>query len=117
MMKPKNLAVKRLGLVAAVFSLVCLLAPMPVQADDWGFSLDLPFFRVRSHDGHYYRDNDYPPRYGSPGRHYAPEHRHYYYPRRGGVDVEHIQRNPDGTIYHETDRRWIGPDGRVYERP
>lgn len=78
--------------------------PATVQADDWGISLDLPFFRVRAYDGYYYYDNDYMRPYWYQSYHYAPERRYYYYPRHNRPIPPH--------------RHWVGPDGTIrnYDR-
>jgi hypothetical protein len=88
-------------IVAGLTGMVSI--PSPVRADDWGISLDLPFFRVRAYDGYYYYDNDYMRPYWYQSYHYAPEGRYYYYPYR------HRQYPPH--------KHWMGPDGnhRYYE--
>ena len=89
--------------LAAASALVLVSAPPPVQAGDWGISLDVPFIRVRAQDGYYYRDNDYNNRYSHRSHQYAPEQRYYYYPS------QHRHHNND----HNYDR-WVGVDGHRY---
>lgn len=90
------------SLVAAC-ALLLVLPPVPVQAGDWGISLNVPFVRVRAQDGYYYRDNDFNNRYDYQSHVYAPEQRYYYYP-------SHSRR------HHSSDRynNWVGVDGRTY---
>jgi len=89
--------------VVAASALLLALAPAPVQASDWGISLDVPFVRVRAQDGYYYRDNDYENPYSYRSHYYAPQQRHYYYPSRSRHHDEH--RHYD---------RAVGADGRRY---
>ena len=89
--------------VVAVSALILALAPAPVQANDWGFSLDVPFVRVQSHNGYYYRDNDYYNPYSYRSYHYAPEQRYYYYPSQSRRQREDRQHD-----------HWVGADGRIY---
>jgi hypothetical protein len=103
-----------LGVSAALLAVA--FAPAPVQAGDWGISLNLPFFRVRASDGYYYYDNDYRHPYRYRSHNYRPHNRYYYHPRRWDLGTEEdVRYNPDGSIEHETTRRYIGPDGRTYE--
>jgi lysozyme family protein len=88
--------------MVAVAGLVLAIAPAPVQASDWGISLNVPFVRVQSHNGYYYRDNDYQNPYSYRSHHYAPENRHYYYPSQS-------RRQRDRQHDH-----WVGVDGRIY---
>ena len=90
-------------LLVAASALVFVSAPAPVQADDWGISLNVPFVRVQSHNGYYYRDNDYQNPYSYRSYQYAPEQRYYYYPSQ--------------SRRHRNDRQhdhWVGVDGRIY---
>jgi hypothetical protein len=89
--------------LVAASALVLILPSAPVQAGDWGISLDVPFIRVRSHDGYYYRDNDYGNRFSHYSHHYEPEQRYYYYPSE--------RRHHDDDHYYD---RWVGVDGRRY---
>lgn len=97
----------RTSIKASLIAAVCCLAtfvvaPNPVQADDFGISLDVPFFRVRAHDGYYYHDNDYHHNYDYRSHHYEPAKRHYYYPRRS----KHQHRDHFDS--------WIGVHGHSY---
>ena len=89
--------------VVAASALVLALAPAPVQANDWGISLNVPFVRVRSYDGYYYQDNDYQHPYSYRSHHYAPEQRYYYYP------TQHRRRDNDRHYDN-----WVGVDGHRY---
>jgi hypothetical protein len=93
----------RIALVAAGVGIAAFLMPPTASAADWGFSLDVPFFGVRAHDGRYYYDNDpyvyrdYPYR--------THPYRPYYYPYRNpvvdrDVDVE-AHGGPAGTIHSQ----------------
>lgn len=90
-------------LIIATMALALVWAPAPVSADNWGISLDVPFVRVRPHQGYYYRDNDYGNRYSPRSHYYKPENRHYYYPSQSRH--QHGDRNYDS---------WIGVDGSSY---
>lgn len=115
-MESMNWKVSRWTLSLSAALLFGLMTPAPVQADDWGFSLNLPFFRVRANDGYYYYDNDYYHPYRYRSYHYGPNHRYYYHPRTWDLGTdEKVRYNADGTIEHETTRKYIGPDGRTYE--
>ena len=93
----------------AACALVLVSAPAPVQASDWGISLNVPFVRVRPHNGYYYRDNDYQNPYSYSSHYYAPQQRHYYYPSRSRhhSDRHHSDRavGADGSRYSEHRRR------------
>lgn len=93
---------KSFMLAVACCLAIFVIAPPPVQADDWGISLDIPFFRVRAHDGYYYHDNDHHNHYYHHGHYYEPTKRYYYYPRK-----KHHH-------HHDHFDAWIGVDGHSY---
>jgi hypothetical protein len=114
-MNLKALFPRRASWIVGGLAAAMAIPMVSTPAQGFGISLDLPFFRVRSYDGYYYYDNDYHHPHGYHSHYYRPHGRYYYAPRTWYGTDEDVHYNADGTIQHETTRKYVGPDGKLYE--